>query len=168
MKDVNSMTRKEFESLPLREWDEETICNSIIILPAEISEWSVLKHKIQVWLSSKLKFVKHPEEWYISGMHDSGYRCMDFVAVSEKGEPICRLSGCSDVVHIDGIGGFGDRWLEKYGTVPKRIPPSGWSIDCLAKSGLLRLFPSTRKIKCGMALSSFEIYAVHEDLTRVN
>ena len=39
--------------------------------------------------------------------HDSGWMCMDFVAVDEDGEPICRLSGCSDVLHLDGIGGLG-------------------------------------------------------------
>lgn len=38
-------------------------------------------------------------------MHDSGYRCMDFVAVNRDHKPICRLSGCSDVLHLDGIGG---------------------------------------------------------------
>ena len=39
--------------------------------------------------------------------HDSGWMCMDFVAVNKEGEPICRLSGCSDVLHLDGIGGYG-------------------------------------------------------------
>ena len=37
--------------------------------------------------------------------HDSGGMCMDFVAVSKEGEPICRLSGCADVLNLDGIGG---------------------------------------------------------------
>ena len=90
-------------------------------------------------------------------LHDSGYRCMDFVAVTNN-EPICLLSGCSDVIHIDGIGGFGKGWLNKYGTCPNVVPPTSWSIDCLAKSGLLRLFPGTQKMTCGPALSSFEVY----------
>ena len=30
--------------------------------------------------------------------HDSGWICMDFVAVSKDGEPICKLSGCSDCI----------------------------------------------------------------------
>lgn len=83
---------------------------------------------------------------------------MDFVAINGT-EPMCRLAGGSDVLHIDGIGGFGFRWLGRYGTVPKAIPPSGWEIDCLPKSGLFRIFASGYKIFCGAALSSFEIFA---------
>ena len=52
--------------------------------------------------------------------HDSGWMCMDFVAVSEDGEPICRLSGNSDVLHVDGIGGYGN-WHG--GELPRRIKP---------------------------------------------
>ena len=124
------MTRKEFELLPHRKWDEEIICNSLIILPGRAKD-----------------------------KHDSGYRSMDFVAVINS-KPKCLLSGCSDVIHIDGIAGLGDNWVNKYGGVPKLIPPSGWSIDCLPKSGLLRMWPSSGKIKCAPALSSFEIYAL--------
>lgn len=86
--------------------------------------------------------------------HDSGWMCMDFVAVSKEGEPICRLSGCSDVLNIDGIGGFGN-W--RVGKMPSRIEPKGWSIDCLP-CGYLRLF-SHRTLTAGPALSNFEIYA---------
>ena len=133
MKDVNEMTRKEFEALPFREdWGKEVICNSLIILPGK----------------------SRP-------LHDSGYRCMDFVAVVD-GTPICRLSGGSDVIHVDGIGGYGYKWSEK-GSVPNLMPPSGWSIDCLPKSGLLRMFTHKGKIVCGAALSSFEMYCKEEE-----
>lgn len=114
--DILEMTRKEFEDLPLRKWDEIIICNGIIILPGKAKD-----------------------------LHDSGYRCMDFVAVQE-GKPTCRLSGSSDVIHIEGIGGF--RRLQH---------SSSWLIDCLPKSGLLRLRARTQII-CGPALSSFEVY----------
>ena len=68
-------SKKEFEALPKRKWDEGIgEFDSMIILPT-----------------------KH--------IHDSGFRCMDFVAVKGK-EPFCRLSGCSDVIHMDGIGGM--------------------------------------------------------------
>lgn len=83
---------------------------------------------------------------------------MDFVAVKD-GKCLCRLSGCSDVIHIGGIGGFNQTdWAERYQGVPSNIPPVGWSIDCLKKSGLLRLF-TTEKLTVGMALSSFAIYS---------
>lgn len=88
--------------------------------------------------------------------HDSGWMCMDFVAVSKEGEPICRLSGCSDVLNLDGIGGYG-KWRADELKLPRRIEPKGWSIDCLP-CGYLRLF-SRSTMTAGPALSSFEIYA---------
>ena len=86
--------------------------------------------------------------------HDSGWMCMDFVAVSEDGEPICRLSGCSDVLKLDGIGGRGN-WRDS--RLPSLIEPKGWRIDCLP-CGYLRLF-SRGAMTAGPAQSSFEIYA---------
>ena len=86
--------------------------------------------------------------------HDSGWMCMDFVAVSKDGEPICRLSGYSDVLNLDGIGGCGN-W--RRGEIPRLIEPKGWSIDCLP-CGYLRLF-SHSTLTAGPALSNFEIYA---------
>lgn len=86
--------------------------------------------------------------------HDSGWMCMDFVAVNKEGEPICRLSGCSDVLNLDGIGGYGN-W--RLGELPSRIEPKGWSIDCLP-CGYLRLF-SRSTMTAGATLSNFEIHA---------
>jgi hypothetical protein len=91
--------------------------------------------------------------------HDSEFACMDFVAC-DGDRPICRLSGCSDVVHINGIGGFGKDWTKKFGGVPTAIPPVDWSIDCLFKSKLLRLFTHQYKLVVDPALSSFCVYAV--------
>lgn len=85
-------------------------------------------------------------------LHDSGYRCMDFVAVDRKDEPICKLSGCSDVIHFDGIGGYGKSCLVG---VTNR-PIQGWSIDCLP-CGLLRIF-CNGWIEAGHALIDFSIY----------
>ena len=132
-KSVCDMTRKEFDALPHRKWDEDIgLFDSLVVLPGKARD-----------------------------LHDSGYRCMDFVAV-KNGKPICRLSGGSDVIHIEGIGGLGKNWLSKYNTVPSMVPPSRWSIDCLPKSGLLQFFGHPNKISCGAALSSFEIYSVEE------
>ncbi len=132
-KDINGMTRKEFRGLTRREWDEEIICDSIIILPGRTGD-----------------------------LHESGFRCMDFVAVRDN-KPVCLLSGCSDVIHVDGISGWGENWLNKYSGIPTLVPPSGWSIDCLSRSGLLRMWPAGKKIKCSAALSSFEMYAVEKE-----
>lgn len=92
-----------------------------------------------------------------NNIHGSGFACMDFVAVNE-GKPICKLSGCSDLLHMGGIGGFGE-WLGR--ELPEFIEPIPWSIDCLKRSKLLRLFAGRKfKLKVGSALSSFEIYAI--------
>jgi len=123
---VDTMTRKQFDALPFREGWSTPVECDCIII-----------------LPTRKR-------------HESGYRCMDFVAV-RKNEAICRLSGSSDVIHIDGIGGYGK--LVGNG-LPKFIPPSGWSIDCLPKSGLLRMWPSSNRIECSGAYSSFEIFAL--------
>ena len=93
------------------------------------------------------------------GLHDSGYRLMDFCACVD-GEPVCRVSGCSDVIKFDGIGGMGENWIVKNGGLPKVVTVSAWEIDCLPKSGLLQIFSYRKRIKVGPSLSSFSIYAV--------
>lgn len=124
-KDICNMTIKEFRELPVRGWNYDVgEFDSLVILPVDGRS-----------------------------LHDSGYRCMDFVAVRGS-DAIIRLSGCSDVVHVGGIGGYGRRWAY----IGHTIIPTGWSIDCLPKSGLLRLFCG-KPIVVAEALSSFEVYA---------
>lgn len=89
-------------------------------------------------------------------LHDSGYRMMDFVAVKD-GKPLMRLSGCSDAIHIDGIGGSGYERNIVYSNLTVK---KAWSIDCLRKSGLLRMWVSGYNLICGGSLSSFELWAV--------
>ena len=116
--DISKMTRKDFEKLPLHNWEnQECIFDSLVILPGKAKD-----------------------------VHNSGYRCMSFIAVQED-TPLYRLSGCSDAVHIDGIGGMRRLLSSVY-----------WTIDCLSKSGLLRIWPNV-KMSCGPSLSSFEIFA---------
>lgn len=92
-------------------------------------------------------------------IHDSGFRCMYFVACRYN-TPICRISGCSDVIHINGIGGYGIKGIRGHmNGVP--LEPVGWSIDCLKTSGLLRLF-TDGVLQSGTALSSFEIFSKNE------
>ena len=92
IKHLGNWSKKEFEALPARGWNEDIgLFDSLIILPT-------------------------------NRMHDSGYKCIDFVSVLE-GVPKWKLSGCSDVLHINGIGGLGYNWLEKNETVPKEVSP---------------------------------------------
>lgn len=118
---VTAMTRQQIDAVPLRE------------------DWSShVECKSLIILPTRRK-------------HDSGYRCMDFLAVDASDKPICRLSGCSDVLHIDGIGGFGKPSNYNF------VVPKGWSIDCLGKSGLLRIF-GPKTITATEALSSFCVF----------
>ena len=146
---ASEMTRRDFERVPMRQrWDAEVRCAAFVVLPAVRRWWRWRPWKREVW-------ERRPE------LHDSGYRLIDFVALNDHDEPICRLSGCSDVLHLDGIGGYGYRWLERCGGVPSSVPPRGWSVDCLPRSGLLRFF-ARGAIVCDAALSSFEVYATDE------
>lgn len=86
-------------------------------------------------------------------VHDSGFRCMEFIGCIGN-RPIAKMSGCSDVIHIGGIGGY-----DKF-PIGSRILPVGWSIDCLNKTGLMRLFvDQPHKIENGSSTSSFNIYS---------
>ena len=95
-------------------------------------------------------------------IHESGYLCMDYVAVGKDMEPICRFDGYSDVLAIDGIGGYGKHYeAMSFPGYPKcLIECKGWSIDCLPKSGYLRLFARQMLTRDDpYVLSTFEIYA---------
>ena len=152
-KQIADMIRKEFEDLPCRTYNEDIgLFDTLIILPA--SGYKTEDKKTFVSNATK-RLRGEPPEF----VHDSGYRFMDFVAA--KGEhPICRLAGGSDVIHIDGIGGYGE--YKDLG-IPKLVLPKSWSIDCLPKSGLLRLFCGDYKLSADAALSSFEIFAVKKE-----
>jgi len=126
MKDINDWTKKEFEALPLREYGEDIGLFDSLVI-----------------LQTK-------------NVHESGFLCMDFVAVNEH-IPMCRLSGCSDVIHIDGIAGLGE-WDR---IIPKSVITKGWRIDCLKKSKLLNL-NSFYKLKAGNASSSFCLYSIKD------
>jgi len=156
---ITDMSYEDFLKLPHRKWDEEIECNSIVIIPLKINLLEMIWYNIRNILANYISIFKNPEIYEINGMHDSGYRTMDFAAIKNE-QPICLLSGRSDVIHIDGIGGFGYHWYEKCGKPPNTIRVSGWNIDCLPRSGLLRLWPSSSKVICAPALSSFEIYAI--------
>lgn len=122
---IYEMQKEDFNNIPRRKWDEE------------IGKFHSL--------------VIIPTE----EVHDSGFMCMDFCAVDKNGNPIKLLAGGSDVIHIDGIGGYGD-WRVERG-VPTYVIPVGWCIDCLP-CGYLRLF-CHKEMTCGDALSSFEVYS---------
>jgi hypothetical protein len=89
-------------------------------------------------------------------LHDSGWGCMKFIFVMD-GEIVGADSGWSDVLHLNGIGGYGRRWCESLET--RMVPVVDWPIDCLPVSGCLRLFCHKDMTPDDMAVSSYSIYA---------
>ena len=129
-KRIFEMKRKEFWELPERKWNEDIGPFNSLVILP------------------------------CSHFHESGWRNMDFVAVDKDGYPICRLSGCSDVINFDGIGGHGKNWLaevKRTGSIPTMIPVKDWAIDCLP-CGYLHVWANCA-LTCGGALSSFELFA---------
>lgn len=99
-------------------------------------------------------------------IHDSGFRYLSFVLI-RKNEPMGIIGGASDVVHINGMTGFG--FYNRSGDMTDLIEKSRalWTIDCLPKAGLLRLFNIGGKIKIGHPeISSFEVFAVYDETAR--
>lgn len=89
-------------------------------------------------------------------LHYSGFMRMEFVLVDKDFFPICRVSGSTDIIHIDGIGGGG----ETTGTIPKQVKIKGWQIDCLP-CGYLRLFADkTKALKIYPPVSDFEVFGI--------
>ena len=127
-KKASAMTRKELQAVPHRTNWHEKVVCSSIII-----------------LPQRTK-------------HDSGYAALDFVAVDREDYPVCTLSGCSDVIHIGGIGGHNYEWDVYTQPLPMTSPCVSWSIDCLWKSKLLRIFASGHDLIAGDSLSSFEIW----------
>lgn len=71
--------------------------------------------------------------------HDSGFGCMKFILV--KGfEIVGVIGGGADVVHLNGIGGYGEygtRFDEALAT--HMSPRVGWSMDFLPESNCVRV-----------------------------
>ena len=94
-------------------------------------------------------------------IHVSGWKCMSFVTI-QNDKPTYIVSGCSDVIHLGGIGGTNTYTYNRYKYSERAnsnlVPNADWHIDCLPVSGLLRIFSSRYKLYVGASLSSFELY----------
>ena len=89
--------------------------------------------------------------------HDSGFGCMKFVLL-DRNEIVGCVGGCSDVVHINGIGGYGLDCAKAL--FDQSVPPIGWSLDLLQGSRLVRLFCNRKLIiRDEKVYSDFEIFA---------
>ena len=78
-------------------------------------------------------------------VHESGYNMMSYVLVM-KGEIVGKIGTSSDVLHLDGIGGYGE-WNPSKGELPRTAPIRAWSIDCLPGSKCVSLFCGYNEMK---------------------
>lgn len=137
---INEMTYEQFMELPRKDWDKEVMCDGFVIVPHKIHKSNLFKYNILNFLNKTFPGIfRKPEIYEVDGMHDSGYRLFSLVLCKGE-EPICIGNG-GDVLHLDGIGGFGYDWLKRFGKCPTEIPVSGWTMDCL---------PNTSFLECGV------------------
>ena len=89
--------------------------------------------------------------------HDSGYMCMKYIlAVGSR--IVGVLGGSSDILHINGIGGYGmtDTFEEVMRT--QKVDRVDWRIDCLLFSNCIRLFSDRLCVTDRFFGSDFSIY----------
>lgn len=88
-------------------------------------------------------------------IHDSGWRCMRFVLTGNGEEVVGVIDTCTDIVHLNGIGGYGIDYKKVLTTgMVKRI---AWKIDCLP-CGVLRLFADDYLTTNDWIGSDFDIF----------
>lgn len=89
-------------------------------------------------------------------LHDSGFGCMKFVLTLHD-DIVGAVGGWCDVVHLNGIGGYGLNWQRSL--TSRNVPVIDWSIDLLPKSGCLRVFSGHKLVlRDGFICSDFEVY----------
>ena len=93
-------------------------------------------------------------------LHDSGYRCMKFVYLGRDGTVVGASYGGSDVLHLDGIGGYGKDFEAGLNTGMVKV--AGWTIDCLPVCGCIRIFARSQLEANGWETSDAEIWATGE------
>lgn len=84
-------------------------------------------------------------------IHDSGYSMMSYVLVKE-GEIVGKIGAGADVLHIDGIGGYGE-W-DSIHEIPTMVPVRSWCIDCLPTSKCASLFGGKQIMRLGRGFDS--------------
>ena len=89
-------------------------------------------------------------------IHDSGFRCMKFILCGRDGTIIGAVAGWADVIHLNGIGGYGLNWEQTMKTHMTEVV--GWSMDCLQKSGCIRIFANRPLQIEDIICSDFDLY----------
>ena len=143
---IYNMTKEDFANVPYldiySDWDKlapngHLEFNGLVIIPVENEDGTIT-------------------------LHDSGWGCMAFCLIDENDEPIGKVGGGSDVVHLDGLGGYGFGWLDRFQGVPKLIPIHGWTLDLLP-CGYLRVWSRrTLFLEDRFVCSDIEVFSEDE------
>lgn len=73
-------------------------------------------------------------------LHESGYRVMKFI-LERDGKIVGAVSGWSDMVHVNGIGGYGAYGDDFMSALKSQMTPRvAIRLDCLPTSGCIRFF----------------------------
>lgn len=122
MKEFTKWTRKEFEALPTpKSYTNEEI--------GEVDSLVILPEKHN---------------------HDSGWRCMSFVTI-QNGVPTYRISGCSDVINLGGIGGYNFQGMS----------------DCVSTDRIKSQVVMSRLFQCGNCDRGKYTFTVESDEDKV-
>lgn len=92
-------------------------------------------------------------------LHDSGFRRMKFILVKKDGTVAGVVGGGSDVLHLNGIGGYG-KWGStdnNFACKNGKVNVIDWRIDCLPACKCLRLFSSKKLEVEGLVMSDAQI-----------
>lgn len=88
-------------------------------------------------------------------LHYSGYQTMKLI-LSDGRDIVGSVSGFSDAIHLNGIGGYGLNYEDALNT--GKVDRISWTIDCLPKSGCVRVFSGKELRLPDFYGSSFELF----------
>lgn len=148
---ILKMTKQDFANVPYlnlhNEWDKlapngRLEFNSFVIIPVENEDGTLI-------------------------LHESEFGCMEFCLVNENNEPIGKVGGSSDIIALDGIGGYGADWMERFGGIPQFISVHGWTIDLLPCGYLNVWTRQTLFIRSPYICSAMEVFSEDENERRM-
>ncbi len=150
--DILSMTKQDFDNVPNLNVHDN---------------WNKFAKNGRIEFESFIIIPVEDEDGEVE-LHESGFGCMKFCLVDNvdnKSCPIGIIGGGTDVVHLDGIGGYGIDWLEKYNKVPSLVPPHSWTMDLLP-CGYLNIWTGKKLfITRDILLSTLEVFS--EDIRKI-
>lgn len=131
-----------------------------------VNDWDKLAHDDRLEFRSFVIIPVENEDGALN-LHESGFGCMEFCLVNNDSEPIGKVGGSSDIINLDGIGGYGADWIERFQGTPRLIPVHGWTIDLLPCGYLNVWSRQTLFIRSLCIYSDMEVFSEDENERRM-